>query len=487
MAKIGIVGSGVAGLATAARLQSLGHDVTIFESNSYPGGKLTEIVQDGYRFDAGPSLFTMPHLLDDVFKSAGKNLRDYFSYRQIDPGCHYFWKDGTEFRAFADKEKFTSDVEARFGVKEAVIKNYLSACEEAYDITQDVFLQNSLHKTSTYLKTSTLKSFLQLHKARIFSTLNEVNESKLKHPKLVQLFNRYATYNGSDPYQAPGTLMVIPTLEYRWGTFLPNGGMHKITESLFNLCKDLGVEFKFDEKVERIILKGNSASGLQTAIQSYKFDRVVSNMDILPTYNRLLKEVKLPKRIENQERSSSALIFYWGVKKEFKKLGLHNIFWSDAYREEFNCLFKKKTIHPDPTVYINITSKHEKSDAPDGSENWFVMVNAPCNTGQNWDEMIANTRKNILAKLQSMLGENIEKLIETESLLTPIDIEKKTSSFGGSLYGTSSNSMMAAFLRHPNFHRNIKNLFFCGGSVHPGGGIPLCLLSGKITSELINE
>jgi len=487
MSKVGIIGSGVAGLATAARLQSSGHRVTIFESNSYPGGKLTEIKQEGYRFDAGPSLFTMPHLLDDVFKSAGKNPRDYFNYRQIDPGCHYFWKDGTEFNAFSNKSQFASDIKAKFGVDKEIVEDYLSACEEAYDITQDVFLQNSLHKIGTYLKTSTLKSFLQLHKAHIFTTLNGVNSSKLKHPKLVQLFNRYATYNGSNPYQAPGTLMVIPTLEYRWGTFLPKGGMHKITESLFNLCKDLGVEFKFEEKVERIKLNGNRASSLQTAHGDFELDLVVSNMDILPTYKKLLKEVDLPRQIEKQERSSSALIFYWGINKEFKKLGLHNIFWSDSYREEFDCIFNKKTIHPDPTVYINITSKHEKSDAPGCSENWFTMVNAPCNAGQDWDEMIAGTRKNILTKLHSMLGADVEKYIQTESLLTPLDIEKKTSSYGGSLYGTSSNSRMAAFLRHPNFHRNIKNLFFCGGSVHPGGGIPLCLLSGQITSELINE
>lgn len=487
MSKTGIIGSGVAGLATAARLSVSGYDVTVFESNDYPGGKLTQIQQGGYRFDAGPSLFTVPHFLDELFRDAGKNPRDYFNYRKIEPGCHYFWKDGTEFRAFSDPKKFASDASEKFGVEARVVQNYISDCEKAYDITEDVFLKHSLHKAGTYLRTSTLKSFLQLHKAHIFSTLNAVNSSKLKHPKLIQLFNRYATYNGSNPYKAPGTLMVIPTLEYRWGTFLPEGGMHVITESLYKLCTDLGVKFRFGEKVEEIILENNEASGLRTAGEKYDFDLVVSNMDILPTYRNLLKTVDLPKRIKQQERSSSALIFYWGVRKEFDQLGLHNIFWSDHYEEEFDYLFRKKEFHPDPTIYINITSKHEKQDAPNGCENWFVMVNAPCNAGQDWDTMISQTRSRILTKLREMLGEDIENLIETENRLTPLDIENKTSSHLGSLYGTSSNSRMSAFFRHPNFHRNIKNLFFCGGSVHPGGGIPLCLLSGKITSELIHE
>lgn len=487
MYKAGIIGSGVAGLATAARLSSSGYKVTVFESNDYPGGKLTEVKQDGYRFDAGPSLFTMPHLLDEIFRDAGKNPRDYFKYEKIEPGCHYFWTDGTEFRAFSDTERFASDASEAFGVDPEAIREYIRSCEKAYDITEDVFLKRSLHKAGTYLRTSTLKSFFQLHRAKIFSTLNDVNASKLKNPKLVQLFNRYATYNGSNPYEAPGTLMVIPTLEYRWGTFLPEGGMHAITESLYKLCTDLGVKFKFCEKVEEIALEKNQVTGLRAAGKNFDFDLVVSNMDVVPTYKSLLQGIDLPKRIEQQERSSSALIFYWGVRREFPELGLHNIFWSDNYREEFDCVFNQKKIYEDPTVYINITSKYSEGDAPGGCENWFVMVNAPCNAGQDWVNEIAKTRKNILSKLSSMLKVDVEQLIETENMLTPLDIEKKTSSYLGSLYGTSSNSRTAAFFRHPNFHRKIKNLFFCGGSVHPGGGIPLCLLSGKITSELINE
>ena len=186
-----------------------------------------------------------------------------------------------------------------------------------------------------------------------------------------------------------------------------------------------------------------------------------------------------------QERSSSALIFYWGIKKTFATLGLHNIFFSEDYKAEFDAMFKQQAIHPDPTVYINISSKMQVSDAPQGCENWFTMINVPNNTGQNWDALIAEARKNIIKKLNKNLGIDLESLIENESILDPRTIESRTSSFRGSLYGTSSNSQFAAFLRHANFSKSIKNLYFVGGSVHPGGGIPLALLSAKIVADMV--
>jgi len=482
--KIAVIGSGVAGLASAARLQSAGHEVTVFEANDYPGGKLTAFNQDGFRFDEGPSLFTMPQFLDEVFLAAGKNPRDYYDFIRVDPGCHYFWEDGTRFAASSAVDAFAAEAEATFGVPAQKVKAYLDDAFELYDITEDVFLKSSLHRLSTYLKPSTAKSFLQLHKARLFSSMNEVNAKKLGHPKLVQLFNRYATYNGSNPFKAPGTLTVVPTLEFRWGTFLPKGGMHSISKSLYQLAIDLGVEFRFNEKVERIATSGGQVNGLITKIAKYGFDKVVSNMDVIPTYRYLLPDHDAPERVEKQERSSSALIFYWGMDKTFQELGLHNIFWSEDYRREFDLLFEKKEITDDPTVYINVTSKHERGDAPEGCENWFVMVNAPHRAGQDWEEIRSRTRKNVLSKVSRMLNSDIEPLIRTEKILDPPGIESKTSSHLGSLYGTSSNDRLSAFLRHPNFTSKIHNLYFCGGSVHPGGGIPLCLLSGKIVGDL---
>ena len=187
----------------------------------------------------------------------------------------------------------------------------------------------------------------------------------------------------------------------------------------------------------------------------------------------------------DQPKSSSGIIFYWGIKKEFKELGLHNILYATNYEAEFDAIFNKKTIYPDPTIYLNITSKHTPADAPIGCENWFTFINVPNNEGQNWEAFIAESRENVINKINRILKTDMRSFIESEIVFDPRVIESRTSSAFGSIYGNSSNNKFAAFLRHSNFSKEIKNLYFCGGSVHPGPSIPLCLLSAKITTGLI--
>jgi len=482
-----VIGAGVAGLATSIRLQSAGIKTTIFEANSYPGGKLTVIEKDGFRFDAGPSLFTLPQLLDDVYSSTGLNPRDYYQFEQVPVACHYFWPDGKKLNAFFAKADLKAELEKQLGVDGNAVLNYLEHSKKLYTEAGEIFLNNSLHKASTWLTKDALQTLLQITKYDLFKSMNAANEARLQDPKLVQLFNRYATYNGSNPYQAPGILNSIPHLEFNEGTFFPKGGMHSITEGLYKAAQDLGVDFNFNHRVDEIIVKNKKVEGVKSNDKIHQADLVISNMDIYPTYEKLLPTQKTPTRVKTQERSSSGLIFYWGINREFSELGLHNIFFSGDYKTEFKELFEEKTIGNDPTVYVNITSKLNPSDAPKGMENWFVLINAPSNEGQDWNALTQQTRTKVIEKLSSMLGCDFERHIVTEEVLDPIGIEAKTSSFKGSLYGTSSNDRMAAFLRHPNFSSSVKNLYFAGGSVHPGGGIPLCLLSAKITANLIKD
>ncbi|MFN3952568.1 MAG: 1-hydroxycarotenoid 3,4-desaturase CrtD [Thermaurantimonas sp.] len=481
-----IIGSGVAGLATSIRLAAKGMSVHVFEKNSYPGGKLSEIRVGKYRFDAGPSLFTMPQYLEDTFRSAGLNLSDYFSYTRHPTACHYFWDDGIFLPANGNLSSFAEKVEEVLGVPKSRILKYMQNARFTYEKTGRIFLEKSLHKWSTWLSHDTLKAIAFFPRYQITSTLHDVNEKWLEHPKLVQLFDRFATYNGSDPYQTPGIMHIIPHFEHNVGTFFPVGGMHAITKALYNAAIDLGVHFHFDSKVERIHLTSDYATGLDVNGEFIPFDLVVSNMDVVPTYRHLIPDAPQPQKILDYPRSSSALIFYWGIKHQFPELDMHNIFFSNDYKEEFNCIFNKKTVYDDPTVYINITSRWNPEDAPEGADNWFVMVNVPGNTGQDWDDLLKKTRNNVLKKLSKRLDADISALIEAEATLDPRSIESKTYSYQGSLYGAGSNDIFSAFARHPNFHKKIRNLYFCGGSVHPGGGIPLCLLSARIVSDLID-
>lgn len=484
---IGIVGAGIAGIAAAVRLAAKGHRVTVFEANDYPGGKLTAFEDKGFRFDAGPSLFTMPTLMDDLFRIAGKDPKDHFRYHRREIACQYFWSDGTKLTAWSDKERFADEVEQVLGVSAEKLKKHLEKSAFIYENTASIFMEKSLHKWSTFFSKDILLPLSRLFSMDIFSTMHDANDKALGHPKLVQLFDRFATYNGSSPYKAPGILNIIPHLEHNMGSFAPDDGMHSITTSLESLAKDMGVNFHYREPVKRILHKKGKVYGLETIKAEYQFNQVICNSDVYPAYRKLLPNIDPPEKILSKERSSSALIYYWGIAKEFKELDLHNIFFADDYRKEFDHIFNLGSISDDFTVYVNISSKDRPEDAPPGKENWFVMVNVPGNTGQDWDAHRQEIRTKIIQKLNRVLNVDLGKLIETETTLDPVEIEKKTSSFQGSLYGSSSNDRMAAFFRHPNFSSKVKNLYFCGGSVHPGGGIPLCLLSAKITQELIDH
>lgn len=487
-----VIGSGMAGLAAAIRLAVQGHAVTVFEANTYPGGKVTELRAKGYRFDAGPSLFTLPQLVDELFALAGKNPRQYFKYQQLPVITRYFYADGTVINAYKEPLDFAQEIHQKTGEPAENVMRFLAKSQELYNLTAHIFLFASLHQWSTYLNLKALKTSLQLYKLDAFRTVDRANRGWFKDARVVQLFNRYATYNGSDPYQAPATLNIIPHLEHNIGAYLAHGGMHTITQVLYQLALEVGVKFEFGTTVSKITVAGKKATGLEVKRQQKQelrngFDIVVSNMDVVNTYRKLLPDLAEPKRITGQPRSSSALIFYWGIKKQFAQLDVHNILFAQDYPAEFKALFTEGTVYQDPTTYLYISSKENPADAPEGCENWFVMVNAPNNTGQNWEAMRQTARRNILQKLKALLGEDVEPLIETEDVLDPVLIEQRTSSYQGSLYGSSSNNMFAAFLRHANYSSQLSNLYFCGGSAHPGGGIPLCLLSGRIVADLVKR
>ena len=480
-----IIGSGVAGLASAIRLGAAGHKVTVVEANDYVGGKLTAKNIGRYRFDMGPSVFTMPHLIEELTLISKQELK--FEYLTLDKICNYFYEDGTTLSAYPDKEKFATEVHNKLGETKESVYEQLKYSATAYELIGELFMEQSLHKLSNFLNLKTAKALLNIRKLKLNKTMNEANDARFKNKKTVQLFNRFATYNGSNPFQAPALINIIAHLEHNIGAFAPKGGMHDITMHLYNLSVKLGVEYKMNTRVIKVITENDLVNNVLTSGGEIKADIVVSGADIKHVYTKLLDKKYYPTKILEQEKSLSGLIFYWGVKKEFQELSLHNILFSENSEAEFTSVFKNKTPYNDPTIYINITSKVTPTDAPEGCENWFVMINVPHNASGEPIHYVKEMRKQIVAKINRVLKTDIEQYIEIEDVLDPYLIEQRTSSSGGSLYGNSSNNKYAAFLRHANNSSKIKNMYFCGGSVHPGGGIPLGLLSAKIVSEMIAE
>jgi len=399
---ISIIGSGLGGLSAAIRLAHKGYDVTVYEQNPSPGGKVGSLQSNGFRFDTGPSLVTMPFVIEELFSSAGENINDYLSIKKLDSLCKYFYDDGTCLNAFSDPEEFGNELESRTGGNKENLFRYLSYCRNIYELTSDIFLFNNPYSLSTYTNAKAVKALFKARKIDSLRTMNEANRAFFKDEKIIQLFNRYATYNGSNPYLCPATLNIITHVEYNIGGYYIEDGMFKLTLALYNLAVKKGVHFNLNSKVSKIVTKNKIVNGIEVNGEFINCDAVISNADVHNTYSILLNDTKTraAKKYNKLEPSSSALVFYWGVNITSGKLGVHNILFSSDYKKEFDELFDKKIYPADPTVYMYISSKFAPNDAPKGSENWFVMINAPY---ISWEIKIQNyesIKEIILAKIK---------------------------------------------------------------------------------------
>lgn len=485
--KIAIIGGGIGGLSASIYLSSCDFQVDIYEKNNSLGGKANQIAENGFRFDTGPSLVTMPFVIEEVFKVSKESINNYLELKKLEILCNYFFDDHSKFTAYSDIDKLSHEFERFTQLNKRLLLDYLAYTKKIYNLTSEIFLFNSLFDWKKNLNFRTLYTLFNLPKIDPFRTMHEANWKFFKQVKFVQLLDRYATYNGSNPYKAPATLNIIQHVEYNLGGFTINGGIYRLIKAFEQLARKNGVKIYTGNKVEKILTTNKTINGIQVKGEKIPYDIVLSNADVLHTFE-LLNDFSSKEYLKNLrlEPSSSAIVFYWGINKT-TDLDFHNILFSKNYEKEFYDIFTLKMVPDDPTIYIHISSKVNKNDAPEDYENWFVLVNTPPNYPKNLQIDIEKLKAKIIDKVKKLTGINLNDSIVFEKILTPDLIEKNTSSKYGSIYGASSNSRYSAFLRQANFSRTYKNLFFCGGSAHPGGGIPLVILSGKIASNLIKR
>ncbi len=485
--KIIIIGSGFGGLSAAIHLAAKGYEVTIFEKNSKLGGKAGEIVEQGFRFDTGPTLLTMPFVLENLFNVGNFNINDFISIKSKDIVTKYFFNDGTNFYQYFNRDRLLLEFEKVCPNSSAEFIKFINYSKKIYDLTAELFLFQPFLEIKNILQLKSLKTLFKINRIDPFRTVHNANNAFFKDKKFVQLFDRFATYNGSNPFKAPATLNIIPFVEFEFGGYFVEGGIYRIINALEKIAQKLEVKIYKSSNVEKILVKNQKVEGI--LIDGEKFDAqiIISNSDLFNTYKLLIGDVKNSEanKYIKQELSTSAIIFYWGVSTNSENLEMDNILFSEDYQKEFHQLFDQKVVPNDPTIHIHISSKKNFLDAPKGFENWYVMINAPSINKQNFD--IEEIRERVLQKIKKMTKIDLSNKIVFEKFKTPLMLEEETSGLYGSLYGPSHNRFYSAFLRQRNKSSVIDGLYFCGGTVHPGGGIPLAILSGKIVSEIVDK
>ncbi len=484
--KVAVIGGGLGSLSGSIHLARMGFKVQLFEQNPQLGGKMSELAMGSYRFDTGPSLLTMKFVIDNLFHFAGFDPSSFLEFIPVEPVCRYFFSDGSVIDTSTDKERMIAAIDELSPGEGGVYEKFLEYAARIYELTAEIFLFNPIHEIRNLMGNRYLPTLFRIHQIDPFHTVHESVSRFFSDSRLIQLFDRYATYNGSNPFRAPATLNIIPYVEYVLGSYYIRGGMYRLVDSLEEVAGELGVEINKSARVGKILWSDKQVKGIVVNGEAMSADYVLCGADVVVTHNELIDGMPVAcKKLSRLEPSLSGMVFLWGVGKRHPELQQHNIIFSIDYRGEFAQIFEECRAPDDPTIYISITGKTDAEHGPAYGENWFVLLNMPCLVeGQIWDEEKERMRDLIFRKLRQ-IGIDIEGHIEVEKVYTPEDFYRLYGSNRGSIYGISSNSKNTAFRRPANRSRDIRGLYFAGGSVHPGGGVPLVLLSGKIAAELI--
>ena len=483
MTRVVIVGAGVGGLGAGVRLAAAGCDVLVLEAAAQVGGKLGIARSEGHTFDTGPSLLTMPFTLEETLATAGVTLSDRLDVRRVDPLCQYHWDDGTALATHADPDATAAAFEALEHGAGQAWHSLLAQGKRTWDLSLPLFLSAAISGPIELARRSGRP--IDPRDILAHTTLERYGARHFRDPRLRQLLDRYATYSGSDPARAPATLSVIAYTESAYGAWHPIGGMHRIAQVLSDVIREQGGEVRCSTPVARIVTEHGRAVGVETAAgEVFPADAVIANCDAADLYDGLVSAPKQAAQIAAAPASLSGFVLMLGVAGRTPGLAHHNIWFPRDYRAEFADIFDDPQPPNTPTIYLCNPAATDPSCAPDGDESWFVLVNAPRNGPVDWDAEGERYQERILDRLDA-LGLQARERARTIIRRTPADLERLTGAPGGAIYGTASMGPRAAFLRPRNASPAFERLYLASGSAHPGGGLPLVLLSGKIAADLI--
>lgn len=479
MTRAVVIGSGVGGLTAAIRLQVAGHDVTVVERNHVVGGKLAVFERDGFVFDLGPSLVTLPHVFDKVFRLAGTSLDEQVTMVRLDPQFKYSWRDGSALDVPDDPDATAAAFDAFAPGAGEQWREFDANGRTIWDISERTFFAGPMSNPSSLLKR--MESPRDLLDIDALRTLRRAARDTFDDDHVRQWAGRYATYSGSSPAQAPATLACIPHIESRFGCWYPMGGLGALRSAFENVATGIGVEIKTSTEVMSITSTPDRVTGVALNDGSHiDAPIVVANVDAQHLYDDLLPDRTAAKQVRKARRSTSGFVLCIGARGRTEGIGHHNVWFSDDAYQEFRAIDAGQ-LADDPTIYGCVSSTTDPTQAPAGDENWFLLVNTP--PGIDVD---ADRYRDVVLERLATHGVDLRRRMRFCAHMTPSDIEHNYRSPGGAIYGTSSNGKRAAFARPAN--RGAKpGLYLVGGSSHPGGGLPLVTMSGRIVVDMIAD
>lgn len=485
--KVLIIGAGIGGITTAIKLAKKGFDVSVYEKNAWPGGRCGRITRQGHRFDLGATIFLMPSIYRKVFESMDLKLEDCFDFKNIESLYHIFFDDGSVLDFTSDFKRMESQLEALEPGSFRKMKSYITEGYRFLEMAMDELLGRNFYHLFDFV---TLKNVGLLVRLKTWQTHHSYIKRFFRHPHLRMAFTFQNIYVGQSPFNAPALFAMLPAAEITEGSMFPDGGMSRVSEKLVEIAMQHGVSFYYEKPVTRIIIENKRATGLMFEDEStVNGDIVVANADLPFVYNSLLPDRRVSARIERLNYSSSAIVFHWGLDKKISGLSHHNVFLSDDYRNCLDTIFKHKSLSERPCFYVHAPVFADPDAAPDGEDTFSVVVpvaHLDARSGQDWDLIREIARNGVIARLKELGITDLEKHIKFEICYSPETWESRFNVFKGATFGSLSHSIMQmGYFRPHNRHNRYHNLYFTGGSTHPGNGVPLVLLSAKLTSERI--
>ena len=479
-----VIGSGLGGLSAAISLAQAGYAVTIHEKNAKIGGKLNVLKEQGYTFDLGPSILTLPHIFERLFERSGRKMSDYIPIRPLRPHWRNFFEDGKIVDLYPEPDLMAAEAR-KVGEDPANVVRFLEYSAALYDLVNAGYFEQGLDTAKEFRRFYGLGNFLKFD---LFRTMHGGVTRFLKTPHMRDIFDYFIKYVGSSAYHAPAFMNCMATIQFRYDLWYVDGGLYNIARGLQRLLDELGVVVRLNSEVTEVRKQGDRVTGVLANGEFHPADIIVSNMEVIPAYEKLLLEDDAFMRsLDRLEPSCSGLVIELGLDCQYPQLAHHNFFFSGHQREHFHTVFRKRQLPPDPTIYLVAAAKTDPTVAPPGCDGLKILPHIPYIDDEHpltrEDYLVLKER--VLDKLERMGLRDLRRHIVFEHCWTPLDIREQYNSNKGSIYGVVSDRFKNLAFKAPKQSTKYPNLFFVGGSVNPGGGMPMVVLCGQNVAKNI--